>query len=95
MSYRAFEFSTACVSGWASLTRTTTTIQQVKALQTVGKWVIVNKMVTYDFVIEGGVSAVNAAGVAVVETFSVIINAISLTSTPGGVDNPDVGGATE
>ena len=43
----------------------------------------------------GGVSAVNAAGVAVVETFSVIINAISLTSTPGGVDNPDVGGATE
>ena len=89
-SYKAFELVAACATGWASVTRTTAVIKQVKPLQTVGRWTTTEtrvKMIRYEFAIEGGVSGATAAGVAIVETFNVTINVIGLMPSPD--DNAD------
>ena len=90
-SYTAFELIAACATGWASVTRTTSVINQVKPLQTVGRWTATEtrvKMIRYEFSIEGGVSGTTAAGVAIVETFNIAINVIGLMPSPE--ENTDI-----
>ena len=90
-SYTAFELIAACATGWASVTRTTSVINQVKPLQTVGRWTTTEtrvKMIRYEFSIEGGVSGTTAAGVAIVETFNIAINVIGLMPSPE--ENTDI-----
>ena len=81
-AYAAFEVSAACATGWGSVRRVQRIVQRVGPPRSVLRLGVENHLLSYQLVLEAGVSSSKAAGVIIVETFNVVLNFMSLTDPP-------------